>query len=251
MSELMPALEWNRQSETGCSNCREAVKMVLLLPLLIPRMLVIVAALLFMATCSYIGGLGWCVGFAMRTKYTLYRTRGLIEKQSCCHHSSCWQTLLCMLRHLTLRLLRFDSEPAQPLPPLRRAVVVAGSKATKVILAMLGVWVRVRGWDNVESGRRQHAVVIFNHVSFVSGHLHRMAMLFAPFAFVVCTITFCLLQALVPATPHCHPPSNEILPGLCSAMLWLPCSRCHAFADALPRRMRKNNLCFQWHDPAA
>ena len=54
--------------------------MVLLLPLLIPRMLVIVAALLFMATCSYIGGLGWCVGFAMRTKRTLYRTRGLIEK---------------------------------------------------------------------------------------------------------------------------------------------------------------------------
>jgi hypothetical protein len=47
------------QSVTGCSNCREAVKMVLLLPLLIPRMLVIVAALLFMATCSYLGGLGW------------------------------------------------------------------------------------------------------------------------------------------------------------------------------------------------
>ena len=63
--------------------------------------------------------------------------------------------------------MRFDSDPAQPLPPLRRAVVVAGSKATKVILAMLGVWVRVRGWDNMESGRRQHAVVIFNHVSFV------------------------------------------------------------------------------------
>ena len=48
-------------------------------------------------------------------------------------------------------------------------MVVAGSKATKVILAMLGVWVRVRGWGNMESGRRQHAVVIFNHVSFVSG----------------------------------------------------------------------------------
>lgn len=37
--------------------------MVLLLPLLIPRMLVIVAALLFTATCSYIGGLGWCAVF--------------------------------------------------------------------------------------------------------------------------------------------------------------------------------------------
>lgn len=34
--------------------------MVLLLPLLLLRMLVILAALLFMATCSYIGGLGWC-----------------------------------------------------------------------------------------------------------------------------------------------------------------------------------------------
>ena len=48
------------QPFTGCSTCREAVKMALLLPLLIPRMLVIVAVLLFMATCSYIGGLGWC-----------------------------------------------------------------------------------------------------------------------------------------------------------------------------------------------
>lgn len=39
---------------------REAVKMVLLLPLLLPRLLVILLALLFMATCSFIGGLGWC-----------------------------------------------------------------------------------------------------------------------------------------------------------------------------------------------
>lgn len=34
--------------------------MLPLLPLLLPRMLIIVGALLFMSTCSYIGGLGWC-----------------------------------------------------------------------------------------------------------------------------------------------------------------------------------------------
>lgn len=61
------------------------------------------------------------------------------------------------------------SDPAQPLPAWRRAIVVAGSKSTKVILAMLGVWVRFHGWENVERGRQEHAVVIFNHVSFVSG----------------------------------------------------------------------------------
>lgn len=49
--------------------------MVLLLPLLIPRMLVIIAALLFMAACSYIGGLGWCaVLTCLSTPRALHRT---------------------------------------------------------------------------------------------------------------------------------------------------------------------------------
>lgn len=56
----------------------------------------------------------------------------------------------------------------QPLPPWRRRVVLLGSQATRVILPLLGFWVRVRGWDNVEEGRQLHAVVLFNHVSFVS-----------------------------------------------------------------------------------
>lgn len=94
--------------------------------------------------------------------------------------------------------MHLDSDPAQPLPPLRRAVVVAGSKATKVILAMLGVWVRVRGWDNVESGRRQHAVVIFNHVSFVSVSLHESCFS------MMSTLACCVLPPLLQATKlHC------------------------------------------------
>lgn len=60
------------------------------------------------------------------------------------------------------------SDPSQPLPAWRRRVVVFGSKSTKVMLAMLGVWVRMRGWENMERGQKEHAVVIFNHVSFVS-----------------------------------------------------------------------------------
>jgi len=64
--------------------------------------------------------------------------------------------------------LRFDIQsreyvghcrPAeQPLPRWRRAMVVAGSQCPRAMLLALGFWVRYRGWENVEEGRKQHAV---------------------------------------------------------------------------------------------
>lgn len=51
------------------------------------------------------------------------------------------------------------SRPAeQPLPRWRRAMVVAGSQCPRAMLLALGFWVRYRGWENVEEGRREHAV---------------------------------------------------------------------------------------------
>ena len=37
-------------------------------------------------------------------------------------------------------------------------MVVAGSQCTRVLLLVLGFWVRYSGWDNVAKGRELHAV---------------------------------------------------------------------------------------------
>ena len=45
---------------------REAAKMALLLPLLLPRIALILAALVTMAAISYVAGYGWCAGVPRR-----------------------------------------------------------------------------------------------------------------------------------------------------------------------------------------
>ena len=66
-------------------------------------------------------------------------------------------------------------------------------QATCVILPLLGFRVTYSGWENVERGRQLHALVLFNHTSFVS----------LPFSFRSSTADGC-------ASPVCglqpHPP---------------------------------------------
>ena len=49
---------WVFEGRSSNVKRREAVKMAVLLPLLLPRMLLILLALLFLAACSYLATLG-------------------------------------------------------------------------------------------------------------------------------------------------------------------------------------------------
>lgn len=50
-----------RLSAIRCERCREAFKMVVLLPLVPLRIMLILVSLTCLATCSYLAALGWCV----------------------------------------------------------------------------------------------------------------------------------------------------------------------------------------------
>jgi len=60
------------------------------------------------------------------------------------------------------------SDLQQPLPAWRRRLVVAGSRFTGGVLLALGYRVRYHGLDNIRRGRELRAIVLFNHMAFVS-----------------------------------------------------------------------------------
>ena len=55
--------------------CREALKMVLLLPFLVPRTIIGLSALVILACLSYTAALGWCA------------------QQNCSACAYCWKSL--------------------------------------------------------------------------------------------------------------------------------------------------------------